>query len=238
MKVTAALLLMLASTTASATQSVVLLHGLARSADSMDKMAAALAEAGYAPCNIGYPSRHHPVETLALEHVLPAIEACGATGPVHFVTHSLGGIVVRQLAATAPQLRFGRVVMLAPPNQGSEVVDTLGGLAPFQWINGPAGQQLGTDDASLPLTLGPAPFELGILTGNRSINLILSLLIPGEDDGKVSTARAQLEQMQDFLVVPASHPFIMKDAEAIRQTLHFLRHGTFDHSEKTAHASP
>ncbi|HKE96188.1 MAG TPA: alpha/beta fold hydrolase [Povalibacter sp.] len=217
-------------------QTVVLLHGLARGADSMSKMAHALEAQGYQVCNIAYPSRDYPVEVLADRFVAPAIRVC-TSGPdrtVHFVTHSLGGIVLRQLAATDPAIHIGRVVMLSPPNHGSEVVDRLGSLTLFELINGPAGNQLGTGEGSLPNRLGPADFDLGIITGTRSVNPILSLLIPGTDDGKVSTQRATLQGMKDFLLLPASHTFIMKNSRAIEQTLRFIRTGAFDHTATTA----
>jgi len=119
------------------------------------------------------------------------------------------------------------VVMLSPPNQGSEVVDKLGGWCLFKAINGPAGAQLGTAATQIPRSLGRARFELGVITGSRSINLILSTLIPGEDDGKVSIENAKLEGMSDFVVVPTSHPFIMKNRAASAQVLFFLEHGSF-----------
>lgn len=208
---------------------VVLLHGLARSADSMTEMEDALLAAGYRTCNIDYPSTDHPIQELASNHILPAIHSCTSDEPVtlHFVTHSMGGIIVRHLRTDQPTLQFGRVVMLGPPNSGSEVVDKLGDLAPFEWINGPAGQQLGTAENALPRSLGATDLEVGIIAGEDSINPILSLMIPGEDDGKVSLENAKLEGMSDFLVVPVSHPFLMKDDEVIEQTLHFLEHGGF-----------
>jgi hypothetical protein len=197
----------------------------------MHRLEAALQAAGYRVCNIAYPSRQHSVASLAAGHVAPGIARCvpESAEPVNFVTHSLGGIIVRQLAATGAVRRFGRVVMLGPPNQGSEVVDPLGTWGLFQAINGPAGAELGTTPGSLPLKLGPAPFEVGIIAGSRSINWILSSIIPGEDDGKVSVQRAKLEGMRDFIVVPASHPFLMKDEDAIRQTIRFLSCGSFEH---------
>lgn len=209
--------------------SVVLLHGLARTSDSMSKMNRALEAAGYHVCNVSYPSREHSIEVLSEEFVLPAVRAClkNPTDEVHFVTHSLGGVIVRQLAKGAPDLDIGRVVMLSPPNHGSEVVDKLGELALFEFINGPAGLQLGTGNDSVPQSLGAPSFQVGIITGNRTINLILSLLIPGPDDGKVSIESAKLDGMAGFCVVPASHPFIMKDRLAIEQTLVFLARGTF-----------
>ncbi len=206
---------------------VVLLHGLARSAGSMHSMADYLQDHGFEVCNIDYPSRHHQIEILAAEFVVPAIQDCFATGSINFVTHSLGGIIVRQLAAEHDQINIGRVVMLAPPNQGSEVVDKLGNFGVFSWINGPAGQQLGTASDALPNQLGPADFELGIIAGNRSINLILSTLIPGSDDGKVAIKRTALDGMRDFLLVEQTHPFIMGGDEVQSQSLHFLQNGRF-----------
>lgn len=196
----------------------------------MEKLADALDVAGYEVCNLDYPSRHHTVEVLAETHVLPAIASCfdGPRESIAFVTHSMGGILVRQLAAT-PGRHFdiGRVVMLAPPNGGSEVVDKFGGWRLFEAINGPAGGQLGTAADQLPATLGPAGFELGIVAGNRSINLLLSAVIPGPDDGKVAIERSKLAGMQDFLLVEVSHPFIMKDEQVISQVISFLKLGAF-----------
>lgn len=206
---------------------VALLHGLARSAGSMHSMAEHLQNHGFDVCNIDYPSRHHPIEKLAADYVVPAIRDCFPTGSINFVTHSLGGIIVRQLAAEHAKINIGRVVMLAPPNQGSEVVDKLGNFGLFSWINGPAGQQLGTAVDTLPNQLGPARFELGIIAGNRSINLILSMLIPGNDDGKVSVKRTALGGMRDFLLVGQTHPFIMSSDEVQSQTLFFLQSGRF-----------
>ncbi|MDC0662699.1 esterase/lipase family protein [Marinobacter sp. SS21] len=212
-------------------RTVVLLHGLARSADSMLDMEDALKAAGYLTCNIDYPSTDHPIQTLASVHILPTIRACADSEQrtLDFVTHSMGGIIVRHLRTVEPTLKFGRVVMLGPPSKGSEVVDKLGELAPFEWINGPAGQQLGTDEHALPRSLGATDLEVGVIAGEDSINPILSLLIPGEDDGKVSLENARLDGMADFLIVPVSHPFLMTDQEVITQTLYFLEHGAFEH---------
>lgn len=214
---------------ASQRQPVVLLHGLARSASSMEKMANALTAAGFEPCNVSYPSTKHKIEDLTTDFVLPKIQACVGPypGPVNFVTHSMGGIVVRYLAKHHDVFKYGRVVMISPPNQGSEVVDTLGEYWIFEWVNGPAGKQLGTTSDSMPNQLGSAPFEFGIITGDRSINMILSLLIDGKDDGKVSIERAKLSGMADFSIVHATHPFIMKNDDVIEQAIQFLRTGRF-----------
>ncbi len=196
----------------------------------MAYLANRLATAGYDPCNKSYPSRKYPIGKLASDFVLPAIKKCfGGEGmyPLHFVTHSLGGIVVRQLAASKAQINIGRVVMLAPPNGGSEVVDTLSEYALFDTVNGPAGRELSTSENSLPKSFGPAPFEVGIITGNRTVNPLLSKMIEGENDGRVSIENAKLEGMADFLVLPASHPFIMLNKTVVEQAIHFLKHGKF-----------
>lgn len=208
---------------------VVLLHGLARTNRSMEKLRRALNDAGYTTCNVPYPSTDAAIEELATAHVLPAIEACVAEpdAVLHFVTHSMGGLVLRQLVASGELGRVGRVVMLGPPNAGSEVADELRGTWFYRWIHGPAGEQLGTGEADLPRQLGPAPFELGVVAGTRSVNPILSAMIPGPDDGKVSVANAKLEGMRDFVALPTTHTFMMRNERVIAEVLHFLRHGRF-----------
>lgn len=222
--------LLMADTQSSDYELVILMHGLARTADSMQPMAERLEASGYQTINIDYPSRTAVVPDLVESHLLPVMstEQVRAAQKVHFVTHSMGGIMVRQYLSQHRPTNLGRVVMLSPPNQGSEVVDKLGSWAAFDWVNGPAGQQLGTGKNSLPLSLPAADFDLGVIAGNQSVNLMLSRLIPGEDDGKVSVERAKLQGMKDFLVVPHSHPFIMSRDPVMKQTLYYLKKGQFD----------
>ncbi len=213
-----------------APEEVILLHGLCRTSRSMAKMERALTGAGYRVQNVSYPSRTAAVQQLADEAIGRAINDChrdGATN-INFVTHSLGGILVRSYLARHSLPDLGRVVMLAPPNQGSEVVDKLGWLFLFRWVNGPAGKELGTGTNSTPSRLGPVNYPVGIIAGDRSINWINSLLISGRDDGKVSIERTKLAGMSDHIVIHTAHPFIMKNREAIQQTIQFLRTGGFD----------
>ena len=211
-----------------AEETVVLLHGLARSPQSMAKMERCLEKEGYRVLNVGYPSRKFTVQQLSAivrDKITNNVEG---NERVHFVTHSMGGIVVRYIQQYFPIKNIGRVVMLSPPNQGSEVVDKLGSFKVFEWINGPAGLQLRTSKGSLILELEAVDFELGIITGDRSINWILSCMIPGDDDGKVSIENAKVDGMSDFKVVHSTHPFIMKNKKVIGNVSTFLRSGKFD----------
>lgn len=206
---------------------VILLHGLARSADSMQKMANSLEKDGYQAVNIDYPSQTKNIETLANEAIPQGLNACGKNQRINFVTHSMGGILVRQYLSQHKIDSLHRVVMLGPPNQGSEIVDKLGDWRLFKWLNGPAGQQLGTDANSTPSKLGKVNFELGVIAGSSSINLILSAIIPGDDDGKVSIENSKIEGMNDHLVMSVTHPMMMKNCKVIQQTAHFLEFGKF-----------
>lgn len=210
-------------------EGVVLLHGLWRTSASMAKMESALASEGYIVLNCDYPSRKQPIEQLSVAVVGGALadERLRGCSKVHFVTHSMGGILVRYYFASRKDERLGRVVMLGPPNKGSEVVDRLRGWWVFRKANGPAGLQLGTGKHSLPNRLGPVPFALGVIAGDCSINWINSCMIKGRDDGKVSVESTKVEGMQDHLIVHTTHPFMMKNRRVITSVIAFLEFGQF-----------
>jgi triacylglycerol lipase len=211
---------------------VILLHGLFRTSSSMAKMERALSKKGYLTLNVDYPSTKGTIRALT-EQVLPeAVSRCVARGctKIHMVTHSMGGIMARFYLQKETLPQGSRLVMIAPPNQGSEIVDRFKDFFIFKWMNGPAGQELTTSVNSLPNRLGPVPLEIGVIAGKRSLNPIFSALIPGPDDGKVSVERTRLSEMADFFVANSSHTFIMKNDEVIRQVSLFIENGRFDHS--------
>jgi hypothetical protein len=214
------------SSQVTADECVILMHGLARSSSSMERMATALDNSGFLTVNYGYPSTEYPIDKLA-GGIANALTECPNNATVHFVTHSLGGILVRQYLTNNSIENMGRVVMLGPPNRGSHLVDKLHDVPGYRLINGPAGMQLGTERVSIPNMLGPANFELGVIAGTRSINLILSTMLPNPHDGKVSVENTKLDGMADHISLPVTHPFMMKNQKVINQVIYFLKHGAF-----------
>ena len=198
----------------------------------MQPLAEALHEVGFSTANVDYPSQAGSVEVLAPMAVNTGLAECRQAGArrIHFVTHSIGGILLRYAHESSPIPDLGRVVMLAPPNHGSEVIDVTRDWPTTEIFAGEAGLQLGTDSDSIPTMLGPVDFELGVIAGTGSINFFMSAMLPGPNDGKVSVASTRIDGMDDFLVVENSHHYITESETVIRNTIYFLQNGVFAES--------
>jgi pimeloyl-ACP methyl ester carboxylesterase len=187
---------------------------------------------GYSTINLAYPSTTKTIETISETHLARAVQDCEAqrAGKIHFVGHSLGGLIVRQYLQRHSVPAGSRLVMLSPPNRGSELVDLLMQVPLYRWITGPAGQEIGRGPESVANRLKPVGIDVGVIAGNFSINLVFSAFMDGPDDGMVSVKSTMLPEMRDFIIVPNTHTFIMRDPLVMRQVAHFLKHGRFDHT--------
>jgi pimeloyl-ACP methyl ester carboxylesterase len=208
---------------------VVLLHGISRTALSFRKMQVALERAGFATLNLDYASRRKPLEALA-EDIHPAIQrfADRIDGSVHFVCHSMGGLLARVYMARHRPKHLRRVVMLGTPNSGSEIADRLKNFGAYRAFFGPAGQQLGTKRDDAINALFPAlDYPVGIVAGNRSIDPLAGTMLPKPHDGRVSVKNTVIDGMADHIVVDTSHPWLVRNSVAVAQTIAFLQDGTF-----------
>lgn len=214
-------------------ETVVLLHGLGRSTLAMRYLQYRLDEAGFDTVNIGYPStRLSSGELLALLH--EKLEACCANRPrVHFVAHSLGGVLVRALLDEKAFPNLGRVVLLGTPSQGSALVDWLQENPVFRVLAGPTAGELGTGPEALPRRLPPPDYELGVIAGTHSLNPVGSWILEGPDDGIVSVESTRVEGMTDFLLTPADHVMMRYSDQVARAVIRFLRTGSFQAGEQS-----
>lgn len=197
---------------------------MGRTRFSMAVAALHLRRLGWRTVSIGYPSRRLPIEQLARRVAARLPEPRG--GRVHFLTHSLGGIVVRAIARDVRPGRLGRAVMLGPPNAGSAVAGRLRGRLLFRHVFGPTGQQLAAGDDALPARLGPVDFEVGVIAGDLGLGPFGGWL-DGPHDGFVTVAETRVEGMTDHIVMPRPHTTIMFSRAVIEQASHFLLHGRF-----------
>ena len=215
---------------------IVLLHGIARRASSLATLERALRADGYATLNLDYPARSRCIADIVASLHAPIArfaDACG--GRLHFVTHSMGGLVARAYIACHRPERLGHVVMLAPPNEGSEIADLLRNNALYRGFFGPAGAELVTAKPdALCKVLGEVDYPLGVIAGDRSLDPLAWLLLPGANDGRVSVERTRVAGMADHITIHGTHTLIMRNREAIAQTRHFLKHGRFDRAEAAA----
>jgi triacylglycerol lipase len=194
-----------------------------------------LADAGYRVHNLAYTRRAESIEAIVAEVHRLFIDCCvHDTGEVHFVTHSLGGLVLRAYLAKHRPLNLGRAVMLAPPNGGSEIVDRFRGWGLFRSVLGPIAPQLGTGSDDLPARLPVPDCEFGVIAGNHWINPVGPIVLPSPHDGTVSVDRTHLSGMKDHLIVPYTHTFIMNSKLVARQVIYFLGNGKFERHGKDA----
>ncbi len=203
---------------------MVLLHGLWRGWRAMQPLARALDREGFSTLNIPYPSGRLPVARLAAR-VRVRIAEIQDDRPVHFITHSLGGILVRTLLAEETPWTTGRIVMLAPPNNGSEIVDWTKRHPLFHSVLGPAGRALATDGIPRELPGLPPATEVAVIMGKRCSIPVFRKLLGPENDGIVSAAKGRIDGIKGFSVINADHTFIQMHPETIRLSLRFLKTG-------------
>lgn len=210
----------------------VLIHGYWRSKDSLKGLRKGLKNAGYEVYAINYPSSRLEMDTLAeqIRSILKDIR--GDFKKVDVVTHSMGGIVVRNILSGDDSPDVNRLVMIAPPNQGAILADMLLSWWPSERIAGPAGKQMMTDIESYTKIAGIPKCDFGIIAATRGDGKGWNPLIPGEDDGVVGVENTRLEGMKDHIILHGMHTTIMNDIESIRQTLAFMETGKFSHDAK------
>lgn len=209
---------------------VVLLHGIGGFSYSMIPLAKELRDKGYTVINVNYPSTKHNIPTIAETYLDSVINSycIDKDRKVHFVTHSMGGIVTRYyLKHHRDNINLGRVVMLSPPNQGSEIIDVCNSNRLMEPFYGPAFYQLGTDSAGFIQSLGPVDYETGVIIGNKAVFFPGAMIIADECDGMVSVKRASVEGMTDFKVTDDSHSVIMMSKKIVAEVVCFIKSGKF-----------
>ncbi len=193
----------------------------------MQPLARALQAEGFSTLNIPYPSGRLPIDILA-SRIRPQIQAISGDQTVHFITHSLGGILARALMAGNPPWKTGKIIMLAPPNGGSEIVDWLKKHPLLHLALGPAGRSLGTDGAPKTLPFFPDGTEVAVMMGKRCSIPVFRKLLDEENDGIVSAQKGRIHGLQGFSVIDADHTFIQMHPETIRLSLSFLKTGVWE----------
>ena len=214
-------------------ETVVFIHGLQRTGFSMVRLERVFRNAGYRTVVCSYSSAYHiaTISTNLFNGLAPLV----ADAPeVHFVTHSMGGIILRDgLARNAlPNAAIGNAVMLAPPNRGAELIDKFADTPGFGAVWGAAGRGLRSGPDSVPARLPPVDFRCGVIAATRSASP-LSLFIPGRDDGKVSISSTYAPGIAAHVSMPANHLLMTFFDSVGLETLHFIRNGRFSFDNAT-----
>jgi len=216
---------------------VVLIHALVKCSWGMYKLEKSLASEGYEVINPSYLTRKYNIEDLAQKFLEKTLRKF-CTDPkkkIHFVTHSLGAIIVRKYLETNSRLNIGRIVMIAPPNRGSEFADFLKSnfftKKLYKIIFGPVGLQLGARKNSYVNTRleKTIKYETGVIAGNYCLNPFAPFFIKGANDGLVSVSSTKIKGMKDHITLPCGHKFIISSEECLNQVSYFLNYGHFYH---------
>ncbi|MBP7190120.1 MAG: hypothetical protein KA998_02615 [Rickettsiaceae bacterium] len=211
---------------ASNQECVVLLHGWAKSGRCMIPVEESLTKEGYKVQNITYPTRYYKIEDIVNKYIYPNVKTEGCT-KLHFVGHSLGGIVTRYYIEKYRPKNLGRVVLIGSPSKGSEIVDKISGPYFINKILGPAVLELSTHSTFLSSLKNP-DYDLGIISGDISLNPFTSIFIlPGPDDGIVSLESTKVEGMKDQITLSSTHVMILKNHTTHEEISCFLENGRF-----------
>lgn len=202
-------------------ESIILVHGLWMKGAEMSLLRWRLRRVGYRVYQFSYRSvaRELGENARRLHEFVRQVE--GET--VHFVGHSLGGLVVRRLFHDFPEQRSGRIVTLGSPHAGSYVANRLS-------RSGLMRKMLGCSLTPLSGELFPwhSERELGSIAGSLSVGagwFVRDLAKP--NDGTVAVEETRLAGMTDHCVVHASHMGLLFSRIAAGQVIYFLRHGHF-----------
>lgn len=213
---------------------VVIIHGLMRTKWSMKKLEKFFKHKGYDTLNINYFSLTNPISKIALEVLPKSLNKKlkkKQYSKIHFVTHSLGGIITRYYFThykNIPEtMKTGKIVMIAPPNKGAELAEKWRDRLWFKYTQGPAGQHIGTGAHSVIHQLNPLTIDVGIIAGNKPVNHLTALLLPSENDGTVTVESTKLSEMKDHITLPYNHTFICNKKVVWEQAHHFLENGSF-----------
>jgi pimeloyl-ACP methyl ester carboxylesterase len=201
---------------------VILVHGLWFGAWAMARLARKLRAAGFEVRRFAYPSTAGQLDAHSRQLLEFARQS--GSGRLHFVGHSLGGLVCLHMLNENPELPSGRVVLLGSPLDGSTIARR------SQRI--PGGEKLlGQVKTALENGYGklPSDRQTGMIAGTRAIGLGLLLGGAGTPgDGTVAVTETRTTGLKDHLLLPVTHTGMLYSAEVARQTAYFLQTGSFD----------
>jgi triacylglycerol lipase len=227
-------LLLISTSMANTSNCVILLHGLGRSHHSMSSLETTLKQSNYVVINRSYPTTKLSIKELAESYIQPMVTDCLNSNPdkIMFITHSLGGLVLEKFLENNTIPNLSHVVMLSPPHHGSPLADALFKNWLYKFVMGPAGQELITKNKHITSSIQQAE-KFGIIAGNYNLIPFTNAFFHEENDGKVSISSAKTTEMTDFIILPVSHTFMMKNKFTKKQILYFLKYGKFDHKSGT-----